>query len=106
MQDLHCLGGVGQDQHRLDPPLVEAGGVAHGEEGLGEVGDGGVEAGDGGEVGADVEPAHPVFGGAGGLGEGVLGGGLFAGGGGLGVGGDDGGLDQGLEPGPGDPSVC
>ena len=71
----------------------------------GEVGDGGIDAGDGGEVGADVEAAHAVFGGPGGLGEDLPGGGLFAGGGGVGVGGDDGGLDEGLEPGPGDPAV-
>ena len=101
MQDLHGLRGVGHDQHGFGAALVEAGGVTHGEEDLGEVGDRGVDAGDGGEVGADVEPAHAVFGGPGGFGEGLPGGGVFARGCGLGVGGDDRGLDEGFEPGPG-----
>ena len=105
LEDLHGLGGVGHDQDCFDPALVEAGGVAHGLQHPGEVGDGGVDAGDGGEVGADVEAADAVFGGPGGFGEGVPGGCVFAGGGGVGVGGDDGGFDQGLEPGPGQPPV-
>ena len=99
--------GSGEDQQRLDPPLVQVVGVAEVGQDVGDLLQGRVEDRNGGERGADVEPAQPVVV--------LLGAGrpclLLLGrlplpcGGGRRVGGGHHPLEQSLEPGPGQPAV-
>ncbi len=96
---------VGQDQDRLDPAFVLAALVAQVGQDLGEERHHRIEPGDGRERAADVEPAHPVLGRRGGVGELATPLGLLTLRGRGRVGGLDRGLDQQLEPGPRDPPV-
>ncbi len=99
-EQLDRPGRVAQHEHRFDAPLLERVGVAERSERLGDVGDGGVDAGDHSAGGRDEEPRRPVLAGPGPL-RALLGGPRgFASRCHLGVGGDDLAVQAGLEPPP------